>query len=129
MAQRWTALNALGKLKLTKAVIYISEKRKPPIYESDPEKLGRLMGYNLRVIRQARKWSINTLADRSGIPACTVQRLEKAVKVTSQLATWIPLCNALGVQMEDLLTPRLTFREPTEDEKAKQVSKDEAESG
>ena len=110
-------------------MIFISEKRKPPMYESDPEKLGRLMGYNLRVIRQARKWSINTLADRSGIPACTVQRLEKAVKVTSQLATWIPLCNALGVQMEDLLTPRLTFREPTEDEKAKQVSKDEAESG
>ena len=104
-------------------MIYISEKRKPPIYESDPEKLGRLMGYNLRVIRQARKWSINTLADRSGIPACTVQRLEKAVKVTSQLATWIPLCNALGVQMEDLLTPRLTFREPTEAEKIKSESK------
>ena len=87
------------------------------MYEPDPEKLGRLMGYNLRIIRKARKMSINTLAERSGIPACTVQRLEKAVKVTSQLATWIPLCNALGVQMEDLLTPRLTFREPTEDEK------------
>ena len=87
------------------------------MYEPDPEKLGRLMGYNLRIIRKARKMSINTLAERSGIPACTVQRLEKAVKVTSQLATWIPLCNAQGVQMEDLLTPRLTFREPTEDEK------------
>ena len=87
------------------------------MYEPDPEKLGRLMGYNLRVIRQARKWSINTLADRSGVPACTVQRLEKAVKVTSQLATWIPLCNALGVQMEDLLTPRQTFRAPTEEGK------------
>lgn len=87
------------------------------MYEPDPEKLGRLMGYNLRIIRKARKMSINTLAERSGIPACTVQRLEKAVKVTSQLATWIPLCNALGVQMEDLLTPRLTFREPTEAER------------
>lgn len=123
-------MHALSIITKHKGVILISnEKRKPPVYESDPEKLGRLMGYNLRVIRQARKWSINTLADKSGIPACTVQRLEKAVKVTSQLATWIPLCNALGVQMEDLLTPRLTFREPTEDEKAKQVSKDEAESG
>lgn len=108
-------------------MILISEKRKATMYEPDPEKLGRLMGYNLRIIRQARKWSINTLADKSGVPACTVQRLEKAVKVTSQLATWIPLCNALGVQMEDLLTPRLTFREPTDDEKAK-VSKDEEES-
>lgn len=109
---------ALPITETKQGVIFISiEKRKLPVYESDPEKLGRLMGYNLRVIRQARKWSINTLADRSGIPACTVQRLEKAVKVTSQLATWIPLCNALGVQMEDLLTPRLTFREPTEDEK------------
>lgn len=89
------------------------------MYEQDPEKLGRLMGYNLRVIRKARNWSINTLADKTGIPACTIQRLEKATKVTSQLATWIPLCNALGVQMEDLLTPRLTFREPSAEEKLK----------
>ena len=57
------------------------------------------------------------LAKISGVPSCTVQRLEKATKVTSQLATWIPLCNALCVQMEDLLTPRLTFRDPTEEEK------------
>lgn len=120
---------ALQITKKKQGVIFISsEKRKPPVYESDPEKLGQLMGYNLRIIRQARKWSINTLADRSGIPAGTVQRLEKAVKVTSQLATWIPLCNALGVQMEDLLTPRLTFREPTDEEKAKQVNKDEEKS-
>lgn len=98
-------------------MITISEKRKAPVYESDPEKLGRLMGYNLRIIRKARKMSINTLAERSGIIASTIQRLEKATKVTSQLATWIPLCNTLGVQMEDLLTPRLTFREPTEEEK------------
>lgn len=98
-------------------MILISEKRKAPMYEPDPEKLGRLMGYNLRIIRKARKMSINTLADKSGVPACTVQRLEKAVKVTSQIATWIPLCNTLGVQMEDILTPRLTFREPTEAEK------------
>ena len=98
-------------------MITISEKRKAPVYESDPEKLGRLMGYNLRIIRKARKMSINTLAERSGIIESTIQRLEKATKVTSQLATWIPLCNTLGVQMEDLLTPRLTFREPTEEEK------------
>ena len=116
---------ALSITETKQGVIFISsEKRKLPVYESDPEKLGRLMGYNLRVIRQARRWSINTLADRSGIPACTVQRLEKAVKVTSQLATWIPLCNALGVQMEDLLTPRLTFREPTEDEKKRPEEKE-----
>lgn len=105
-------------------MILISEKRKATMYEPDPEKLGRLMGYNLRIIRQARKWSINTLAEKSGVPACTVQRLEKAVKVTSQLATWIPLCNALGVQMEDLLTPRLTFREPTEAERKQEKDKE-----
>lgn len=105
-------------------MIFISEKKKAPMYEPDPEKLGRLMGYNLRIIRKARKMSINTLADKSGVPACTVQRLEKAVKVTSQIATWIPLCNALGVQMEDLLTPRLTFREPTEAEKKKAEGKE-----
>lgn len=98
-------------------MIHISEKRKAPVYETDPEKLGKLMGYNLRVIRRARGWSINKLADRSNIPSCTVQRLETAKKVTSQLATWVPICNALGVQMEDLLTPRLTFREPTAEEK------------
>lgn len=97
-------------------MILISEKRKPPMYEEDPAKLGQLMGYNLRVIRKARKWSIDKLAKISGVPSCTVQRLEKATKVTSQLATWIPLCNALGVQMEDLLTPRLTFRKPTKEE-------------
>ena len=106
----------INKDETAKGVIYISDKRKLPMYESDPEKLGILMGYNLRIIRQARRWSINTLADRSGIPACTVQRLEKAKKVTSQMATWIPLCNALCIQMEDLLTPRLTFREPTKEE-------------
>ena len=94
------------------------------MYEPDPEKLGRLMGYNLRIIRKARKISINTLADKSGVPACTVQRLEKAVKVTSQIATWIPLCNALGVQMEDILTPRLTFREPNEAEKKQERDKE-----
>lgn len=105
-------------------MILISEKRKAPMYEPDPEKLGRLMGYNLRIIRKARKMSINTLADKSGVPACTVQRLEKAVKVTSQIATWIPLCNALGVQMEDILTPRLTFREPNEAEKKQERDKE-----
>ena len=98
-------------------MIVISERKATPPYEADPEKLGRLMGYNLRMIRKARKMSINTLAERSGIIASTIQRLEKATKVTSQLATWIPICNTLGVQMEDLLTPRLTFREPTEEEK------------
>lgn len=105
-------------------MIHISEKRKAPMYEPDPEKLGRLMGYNLRIIRKARKMSINTLADKSGVPACTVQRLEKAVKVTSQIATWIPLCNTLGVQMEDILTPRLTFREPNEAEKKQERDKE-----
>ena len=98
----------------------MSERQKTPPYEADPEKLGRLMGYNLRVIRKARKWSIGKLSDLSGVPECTIQRLEKATKVTSQLATWVPLCNALYVQMEDLLTPRLTFREPTEEEKQKE---------
>ena len=97
-------------------MILISNKIKPPVYETDPVKLGQLMGYNLRIIRTARKWSINKLAELSGVPSCTVQRLEKATKVTSQLSTWVPLCNALGVQMEDLLTPRLTFRKPTDEE-------------
>ena len=63
------------------------------------------LGPRLRAARQARGWTLEDLAERAGLSASTLSRLESG-KRQATLELLLPLTQHLGVRLDDLLPPR-----------------------
>jgi transcriptional regulator with XRE-family HTH domain len=64
-----------------------------------PERLGR----HIRRIREQRGWTLEELAERMGVSANTVRRIERGQSQRPHVHTLSRLANAFGVALEHLL--------------------------
>jgi transcriptional regulator with XRE-family HTH domain len=62
------------------------------------------IGPRLRAARQMRGWTLQDLADRAGMSASTLSRLESG-KRQATLELLVPLTEHLGIRLDDLLPP------------------------
>ncbi|GAA1818646.1 helix-turn-helix domain-containing protein [Nesterenkonia flava] len=62
------------------------------------------LGLRLRAARTGRGWTLESLAHKAGISASTLSRLE-AGKRQANLELLLPLTKALGIGVDELLTP------------------------
>lgn len=62
------------------------------------------IGPRLRAARQIRGWTLQDLADRAGMSASTLSRLESG-KRQATLELLVPLTEHLGIKLDDLLPP------------------------
>ena len=62
----------------------------------------RIVGWNVRRIRVARGFTIEELADRAGLDASYVARIERAV-VNPSIGVVEKLCRALGASLTELV--------------------------
>ncbi|GAA1857422.1 XRE family transcriptional regulator [Myceligenerans crystallogenes] len=60
------------------------------------------VGPRLRAARQARGWTLDELAERAGMSASTLSRLESGKRQAS-LELLLPLTRRLGIRVDDLL--------------------------
>lgn len=60
------------------------------------------VGPRLRAARQARGWTLERLAERAGMSASTLSRLESGKRQAS-LELLVPLTRQLGIRVDDLL--------------------------
>lgn len=65
----------------------------------------RRLGPRLRAARQERGWTLDELAERAGMSASTLSRLESGKRQAS-LELLLPLTRQLGIRVDDLLEPR-----------------------
>ena len=65
----------------------------------------RKLGARLRSARQERGWTLDDLAERAGMSASTLSRLESGKRQAS-LELLLPLTRQLGIRIDDLLEPR-----------------------
>lgn len=63
-----------------------------------------LVGQRLRAARHDRGWTLEDLAERAGISASTLSRLESGKRQAS-LELLVPLTRQLGIRIDDLLNP------------------------
>jgi transcriptional regulator with XRE-family HTH domain len=66
----------------------------------------RQLGPRLRAIRQSRDWTLADLAERAGMSASTLSRLESGKRQAS-LELLIPLTRQLGIRLDDLVEPQV----------------------
>ncbi|QXT63746.1 helix-turn-helix domain-containing protein [Tessaracoccus palaemonis] len=72
------------------------------------------VGTRLRSVRKSRGWTLDDLADRSGVSASTLSRLESGKRQAS-LELLIPITRQLGIKVDDLIaqdTPDPRVRRP-----------------
>lgn len=72
------------------------------------------VGSRLRAARHAKNWTLDDLADRAGMSASTLSRLESGKRQAS-LELLVPLVRQLGIRIDDLLvadTPDPRVRRP-----------------
>ena len=70
-------------------------------------------GQRLAQVRAARGWSLQELADRSGVPYITIYRCEKGVHQEPRVSIAAKLARALGISLDILAdTYGLETREP-----------------
>jgi transcriptional regulator with XRE-family HTH domain len=62
------------------------------------------LGPRLRTARQDRGWTLEELAERAGMSASTLSRLESGKRQAS-LELLLPLTRQLGIRVDDLLEP------------------------
>lgn len=70
--------------------------------QTSPESLDRQIGAGLRRLRQARGWSLEELATRSGVSRATLSRLENA-EVSATAVALCKLASAFGLTASRLL--------------------------
>ncbi|MGW0460249.1 helix-turn-helix domain-containing protein [Streptomyces tendae] len=61
------------------------------------------VGTRLRTVRRSRGWTLDELAEKSGISASTLSRLESGKRQAS-LELLVPLTRLLGIRVDDLIT-------------------------
>ena len=64
----------------------------------------RQIGPRLRAARRAKGWTLDDLAERAGMSASTLSRLESGKRQAS-LELLLPLTRRLGIRVDDLLPP------------------------
>ncbi len=62
------------------------------------------LGPRLRAARRARRWTLEQLAERTGISPSTLSRLESGRR-QANLEVLLPVARQLGVRIDDLLRP------------------------
>lgn len=73
------------------------------------------VGPRLRAARKERGWTLDELAERAGMSASTLSRLESGKRQAS-LELLLPLTRRLGIRVDDLLAP------PEEDPRVRRAS-------
>lgn len=61
------------------------------------------VGTRLRTVRKSKGWTLEALADKSGISVSTLSRLESGKRQAS-LELLIPVTKLLGIKVDDLIT-------------------------
>ncbi len=61
------------------------------------------VGSRLRAVRNSRGWTLDELAERAGMSASTLSRLESGKRQAS-LELLVPLTKQLGIRVDDLIT-------------------------
>jgi transcriptional regulator with XRE-family HTH domain len=69
------------------------------------------VGPRLRAVRKARGWTLDDLAERAGMSASTLSRLESG-KRQAGLELLLPLTRQLGIRIDDLLPEHEHERDP-----------------
>lgn len=59
-------------------------------------------GKRLAALRRARRWAIQDLADRSGVPYITIYRVERGIHQEPRVGVAAQLARALGVSLDVL---------------------------
>jgi transcriptional regulator with XRE-family HTH domain len=61
------------------------------------------LGHNVRFLRQGKGWTLNDLAEKSGISKAYISDLENGVAGKPNIQYVFAIANALGVTLDDLL--------------------------
>lgn len=64
-------------------------------------------GMILRNRRLAWGWTLKDVAGASGVRVSTISRLEAGKMPNASLDTWFKVCEALGIDIKELVEPRV----------------------
>ncbi len=78
----------------------VSKKKRK--YSTEEERLMKLIGKNIKSLREAKKWSQHKLSVEALIPKNQVGRIERA-EINTTLVSLHRISTALNVRMQDLL--------------------------
>ncbi len=78
----------------------VSKKKRK--YSTEEERLMRLIGKNIKSLREAKNWSQHKLSVEALIPKNQVGRIERA-EINTTVVSLHRISVALGVRLEDLL--------------------------
>lgn len=68
----------------------------------DPDGRLKVIGDNIKRLREEKKWSQEMLAEKAKISMRRLQRIEN-VEAHGRLLVVVAICKALGVQLEDVM--------------------------